>query len=150
MPVPTPIGRGPAFVPPRLGAGPPPAANCTAGPLTGPIRVHVELFARRRAIVIPANVGVGHACRYPLRTLTPTGVVELDRRGLTLGDFFAVWRMPLSRSRLLTFRGGVTAYVAGKRWMGDPAAIPLADRAQIVVELGGYIPPHRFYLFAPR
>jgi hypothetical protein len=149
-PIPTPIGRGPEFVPPRVGTGPPPASACTPGALPGRIRVHLELFAHRRVVVIPARIGVRSSCRYPLRTLTPTGVVELDRGGATLGDFFAVWRMPVSRRRLLTFRGDVTAYVGGKRWDSDVRAIPLFDRAQIVLEVGGYIRPHRFYLFPPR
>jgi hypothetical protein len=124
--------------------------TCAPAPLPGRIRVHLELFANGRVVVIPDKVGVRRGCRYPLRTLTPTGVVELDRPGHTLGDFFAVWRVPLARRRLLTFRGAVTAYVAGKRWQGDVDAIPLTDHAQIVVEIGGYIPPHRFYLFPPR
>jgi len=101
-------------------------------------------------VVIPARIGVRDGCRYPLRTLTPTGVVELDGSGSTLGDFFAVWRMPLSRRRLLTFRGAVRAYVAGKQWQGDVGAVPLTDGAEIVLEVGGYIPPHHFYLFPPR
>jgi hypothetical protein len=29
-------------------------------------------------------------------------------------------------------------------------AIPLRNRRQIVLELGGYVPPHRFFLFPPR
>jgi hypothetical protein len=58
--------------------------------------------------------------------------------------------MPLSRSSLLTFRGDVTAYVSGRRRDGDPRTIPLSDHAQIVLEVGGFIPPHRFYLFPPR
>ena len=120
------------------------------GDREGGIRVHLELFARRRVVVIPANVGVRPSCRYPLRTLTPTGVIELDDEGRTLGDFFAVWRMPLSQRRLLTFRGSVTAYVGGERWKGDVRAIPLADESEIVLEVGGYIRPHRFYLFPPR
>ena len=101
-------------------------------------------------VVIPANIGVRSNCRYPIRTLTPTGVVELDGGGRTLQDFFAVWRMPLSHHRVLSFRGDVTAYVAGELWKGDVGAIPLSDGAEIVVEVGGYIRPHRFYLFPPR
>jgi hypothetical protein len=124
--------------------------TCAPGPPPGRIRVHLEVFAERRVVVIPPKVGVRQGCRYPLRTLTPTGVVELDRAGFTLGDFFAVWQMPLSSRRLLTFRGSVTAYVAGKRWEGQVGAIPLSDRAEIVLEVGGYIRPHSFYLFPPR
>jgi hypothetical protein len=138
------------FMPAAVGTGGPPAVACTRGPLPGRIRVHLELFARLRVVVIPPNVGVQQRCRYPLRTLTPTGVIELDRPGLTVGDFFAVWRMPLSHRRLLTFRGSVTAFVGGERWKGDVRSIPLLDEAQIVLEVRGYIPPHRFYLFQPR
>jgi hypothetical protein len=128
----------------------PPSPTCESGPLRGAIRVHLELFAKQRVVVIPAKIGVRRDCRYPIRTLTPTGVLEVERPGLTLGDFFGIWRMPLSEHRLLTFSGAVTAYVAGERWKGDPTSIPLRDRAQIVVEVGGYVPPHRFYLFPPR
>jgi len=113
------------------------------------VRVHLELFARKRAIVIPANVGVQRGCRYPLRTLTPTGVIEAARRR-TVGDFFDVWRMPLSQRRMLTFRGEVRAYVGGRRWTGDVRSIRLTDRRQIVLEVGPYVPPHRFFLFPPR
>jgi hypothetical protein len=114
------------------------------------VRVHLELFARRRVVIVPARIGVRRGCRYPLRTTMPTGVVELDRPGLTVGDFFAVWRMPLSTRRLLTFRGPVAAYVDGDRWDGDVRAIPLYDGAEIVLESGGFIPPHRTFLFPPR
>jgi hypothetical protein len=101
-------------------------------------------------VVIPSKIGVRDGCRYPLRTSTPTGVVEVDGQEQTLGDFFAVWRMPLSQRRLLTFHGKVNAYVGGNRWEGAVGAIPLYDGAEIVVEVGGYIRPHRFYLFPPR
>ena len=149
-PIPTPIGRGPAFLPRPVGPGPRPSLPCERGGQAGRLRVHLELFARRRVIVIPKGIGIGRGCRYPVRTLAPTGVIELDRRGLVLGDVFEVWRMPLARTRLLGFRGVVRAYVAGERWRGDVADIPLRDRGQIVVEVGGYVPPHSFYLFPPR
>ena len=149
-PVPTPIGHGPQFTPPRVGRAAPAAMACTRGPATAAARAHLELFARKRAIVIPANIGVRRGCRYPLRTLTPTGVIEIGRHGLTVGDLFAVWRMPLSGGRMLTFRGEVKAYVAGKRRRGDVRAIPLTDGRQIVLEVGSYVPPHSFYLFPPR
>ena len=51
---------------------------------------------------------------------------------------------------MLTFRGDVKAYVGGKRWRGDVRAIPLTDGRQIVLEVGGYVPPHSFFLFPPR
>ena len=133
-----------------MGPERPVAVSCAAGPARGVARVHLELFARRRAIVIPARIGVRRGCRYPLRTLTPTGVIEVGRRGLTLGDFFSVWRMPLNGERMLTFHGAVHAYVGGRRWTGNPRAIPLTNRRQIVLEVGPHVPPHAFFLFPPR
>ena len=115
-------------------------------------------------MIVPAGIGVAaprarvgayvrpRGCSYPARTLDPTGVVEV-RRGarLTLRDLFAVWGKPLSRTRLAGFSARrsdpVRAYVAGKRWYGDPGSILLSRHAQIVLELGRYIPPHRFFLF---
>jgi hypothetical protein len=40
----------------------------------------------------------------------------------------------------------VLAFVDGKRRRGDPASIPLARHAQIV--LGGYVAPHPAHRFA--
>jgi hypothetical protein len=157
--VPTPVGRGSQFLP---AARPPLAALCTPGGLPGERRAHVELFARRRVVVVPAGIGLGRPlrsrngrvvaapCRAGIRTLEPTGVLELDGAGLRLGDLFRVWREPLGPRRLLSFRGPVSVYVGGRRVEGDPRDVPLTDEAQLVVETGGYVPPHRSYLFPPR
>jgi len=128
--------------------------------------VHLELFARGHVVAIPAGVGVapperrrgayvvaGH-CSYPLRTLEPTGVIEVRARALfKLGDFFAIWRQPLSRHQLAGFRVSprtpVRAYVGGRRWRRDIRLIPLARHAQIVLEAGPYVPPHPSYGFPP-
>ena len=48
------------------------------------------------------------------------------------------------------FSGRVRAYVGGEQWRGDVRAIPLRPHAQIVLEVGGYVPPHRFFLFGGR
>jgi hypothetical protein len=39
-------------------------------------------------------------------------------------------------------------YLGGRRVSGPPAAVPLRRHAEIVVEIGRYVPPHRFYVFA--
>ena len=156
--IPTPIGRGPEFRP----AARVPASGCARGALSGRYRAHVEVFGRRRAVVIPAGIGVGAdarheygrvvgaGCRAEARTLDPSGVVHFDREDLRLGDLFAVWGQPLDRARLLSFRGEVSAFVGGRRVAGDPARISLRDGAQIVIESGGYIPPHPSFRFPPR
>ncbi len=125
-------------------------------------RVHLELFARRLVLLVPAGIGIapplrrdgayvlGGRCSYPLRTREPTGVIEVaSARQLRLGSLFAVWGQPLSPRRLAGFRATqrVLAFVNGKRFAGDPRTIPLRRQDEIVLEIGGYVPPHTSYLF---
>jgi hypothetical protein len=164
--VPTPVGVGPRFHPAATSPSvaqmqPVGRFRCNAG-IARITRAHLELFAQRRVVIVPAGIGVapplvrsGAAvlrgkCTYPLRTLEPTGVVEFDAQLLpTVGDLFAVWGRRLSHERLLTFHGHVRAYVAGRRWRGDVRAIRLTRHAEIVLEVGGYVPPHTSFLFGP-
>jgi hypothetical protein len=163
-PIPTPIGVGPRFHPgptsAAVAAGRPSGRHVCGAAVRTRVRVHVELFARRRVVIVPAGIGVapplrlrngfvvGGRCSYPIRTVEPTGVIEADAAARpTLGDLFAVWGRRLAPERLLSFTGRVEAFVAGKRWHGDPRRIPLRRHAQIVLEVGGYVPPHRSYLF---
>jgi hypothetical protein len=166
--IPTPIGKGPRFHPHAA----PPAVR--AGRSVGDLRcgrsprrygVHVELFARGLVVIVPAGIGVARpferrgayvvprGCSYALRTVEPTGVIEVGARGLRLGDLFRVWGQPLTPTRLAGFRTTaarpVRGYVAGRRWRGDLRAIPLRYHGQIVLELGPYVPPHRTYRFRP-
>ena len=163
--IPVPFGVGPRYRPTPLSVGvavaePVSGMSCTnlATPRVG---AHLELFAHRHVIAIPAGIGVappqrrsgayvlGGRCSYPLRTLEPTGVIELaGGRQRVLGDFFALWGQRLSRARLLSFGGSVRAFVDGRAWFGDPTAIPLRRHAQIVLELAGRLPPHASYSFA--
>ena len=125
--------------------------------------VHLELFAARRVVLIPPGIGIAPPrtregayvrsgrCTYPLRTREPTGVIEVQAAtsAKSLGQFFAIWGQPLSRSRMAGFRGRVRAYVDGRPWHRDPSAIPLRRHAQIVLEVGGYVRPHPSYRFPP-
>jgi hypothetical protein len=163
-PIPTPIGVGPRFHPgptsPAVAGGRPAGRHVCGAAVQKLVRAHVELFAQRRVVIVPAGIGVApplrmrngfvvHGrCSYPIRTVEPTGVIEVDAAVQpTLGDLFAVWGRRLAPNRLLSFPGRVEAFVAGKRWRGDPRRIPLRRHAQIVLEVGGYIPPHSSYLF---
>jgi hypothetical protein len=145
-PIPTPIGFGPRY---QLPPGPPGHTRLACGSVDGPRQLaHVELFAKRRALLLPAGIGAVKGCAYPVRTTSPTGVVEyLAAARPTLGDVFDVWGQPLTARGFAGFRGAVSAWVGGRRWRGNPRAIPLRRHAEIVVEVGGYIPPHHFFLF---
>lgn len=148
---PWPIGVGPRYHPTAYNAAvaaarPVGALRCASGGRT--FAVHVELFAHRRVVVVPAGIGAGpRGCSYPTRTDAPTGVVRVSRPGLTLADLFRVWGRRLSTSRLLSFPGKVSAFVDGHRFTGPPGAIPLRRHAQIVLEVGAYVAPHPSYLF---
>jgi hypothetical protein len=148
---PWPIGAGPRYHPPPAnvkvaGGRPFGRFRCASG---RSFDMHVELFADRRVVILPRGIGIARSgCRYPLRTTTPTGVVEVERTGRwTLGDLFVVWGRRLAPSRLLSFHGPVRAFVGGRRVIGDPRHILLRRHAEIVVEVGGYVAPHRAYLF---
>lgn len=124
--------------------------------------VHLELFAARKVVVVASGIAVapprkrrgayvsGGRCSYPIRTREPTGVLEVwAGRRLTLGDLFALWGQPLSPTRMAGFRGNVRAFVGGRPWSGDPRTIPLERHAQVVLEVGGHVPPHARYRFPP-
>jgi hypothetical protein len=152
-PVPTPIGIGPRF---QLDAVSPtvrrsaPIGRLHCMRRTGTRTVaHIELFAFRRVLILPAGIGTSpKRCSYAVRTSEPTGVVEfVPRTELTLGDVFDVWGQPLVRARMAGFRGEVRVYIGGRRRRGDPRSVPLTPHAQIVLEVGGYVQPHPFFLF---
>jgi hypothetical protein len=110
-------------------------------------RVHLELFAERRVVIVPPRIGVrARGCRAQLWTRDPTGVVHFDRPA-RLGMLFAIWGRRLTSNRLLGFNGRVRLYVNGVRRRGDPRALVLRPRDEIVLEVGGYVPPHPSYLF---
>ena len=73
------------------------------------------------------------------------------RFAVSLGDLFAVWGRPLSRSRLAGYRARrgeqIRAWVGGCPWRGPLGRIPLRRHAEIVLEGGGFVPPHATFLF---
>ena len=152
--VPIPVGSGPRFTPTAPARDGRPVGTLECGPVGKSFRVHVELFAHRRVIVVPAGIGLARGgCVYPARTLTPTGVVEVERGAkLTLADLFRIWGRRLGERTLLSFgsKTPVRAYVGGKRYAGPAAGVPLRPGAQIVVEVGAYVPPHPSFLFPPK
>jgi hypothetical protein len=152
--VPTPIGVGPRYHPPAAAHG-----RCISEPLNATPRVHVELFANRRVVIVPAAIGLRGArfrfgrvtsarCRARLWTTDPSGVVAFER-GATLGDLFTVWGQAFGPARLASFTGDVRLYRNGVLRRGDPRGVVLRDRDELVLEIRGYVPPHRSYRFPP-
>lgn len=153
-----PIGRGARFHPP---ASKPVDGPCrsTLGPRTA---AHVELFAADRVVLIAAGIGVGPPvrrlsgrivaarCYGSLVTLDPTGTVWVTPgRTATVGDLFRAWGEPLSGGRLASFHGRVSVFVDGHAVASPPGTVALARHAEIVLEVGPHVPPHRAYVFPP-
>lgn len=170
LPAPTPplvrIGVGPRYRLPAVSAAvraraPVSGLRCRAEAVRR-VGAHIELFARRKSLLIPPGVGiapphrragrfVAGPCSYPLRTRERTGVIELAPAGraLRVRDLFALWGQPLGPRRMAGFRGPVRVWVDGRRRTGAPGTVPLRRHAQIVLEVGGYVRPHARYGFPP-
>ncbi len=133
-----PIGVGPRFELPVTGT---PTGGCQTMP--GRRLAHIELFGANRVLLIPAGVGHRAGCYGNVVTTDPTGTVHY-RAGATLADLFRAWGEPLSATRLACFSGPVRYYLAGRRVRRAPA---LTEHAEIVIEVGPYVPPHSSYTF---
>ncbi len=153
-----PIGRGPRFQPPISGA---PTGRCE--PTLGQrFPAHVEVFGANQVVVVRAGIGAaprrrftdgwltGARCFGDVVTIGPGTVYFRPDSRATLGTLFDAWGEPLSATRVASFTGGRTAtYVDGRAWHGSPSAVPLRPDAEIVVEIGPHVPPHRHFVFPP-
>lgn len=83
------------------------AFSCTTDEAT---RFHIHpllaIVAEGKNVEIPADVGESLTCLHPLHTHDNTGTIHVEapeERDFTLGDFFAVWEKPLSKTQVLDY-----------------------------------------------
>jgi hypothetical protein len=93
------------------------------------IHQHLDLYVNGRHLTVPALIGINLRQRYldPLHTHDPSGIIHIEsptRTDYTLGQFFAAWGLPLSRTCIGGLRIGgnktLCAWVNGTRVRGDP------------------------------
>jgi hypothetical protein len=127
------------------------------------IHVHLAIFINGEEQQIPFGIGIGQpwevsdsdegpfvdygACFYWIHTHTEDGVVHIEspvRRRFTLGDFFAIWQVPLSANQVGSAQGAVITYVNGQRSPTSPPDIPLLPHARIQLNVGADVPPYPF------
>lgn len=128
------------------------------------VHVHLAVFINGEQQPVPFGVGIGQpwqvsdtdegpfvedgTCFYWIHTHTEDGVVHIEspvRRRFTLGDFFAVWQVPLSTTQVGSAQGPVISYVNGQRNSSvAPPDIPLLPHARIQLDVGGDVPPEPF------
>jgi hypothetical protein len=127
------------------------------------IHVHLAIFVNGQEEQVPFGIGIGQpwqvsdsdegpfvddgACFYWLHTHTQDGVVHIEspiRRRFSLGDFFAVWQMPLNETQVGPAQGAVITYVNGQRSNTRPQDVTLLPHERIQLDVGGDVAPYQF------
>jgi hypothetical protein len=120
---------------------------------------HAHLYILKDGASQPVSqyIGVPGApsntqCYYWLHTHDRSGIIHIespDSRAYTLGEFFDIWGQPLSNSRVARFHvdsKGLTIYVDGSRYRGDPRQVRLEQHTSVVLEIGRTVPPPAYDL----
>jgi hypothetical protein len=118
------------------------------------IHAHLAVFVNGAPRSIPYGIGVvtpavtqtaqgpfaqATRCYYWLHTHASDGILHVEsptQRQYTLGNFFDIWRQPLSGQQVGPATGTVTAYVNGVRYTGDPRGIVLTEHSDIQLDMG--------------
>lgn len=129
---------------------------------------HLAVFVEGRARQIPAGIGIaaprhvqttptgvfvnGGSCFYWLHTHAADGVIHVEapsQQIYTLGEFFDIWRQPLSATQVGPLRGTVTVFLDGHRRRIDPRTIALTAHRVIQLDVGTPIAAPRPIAFPP-
>ncbi len=104
---------------------------------------HLTIVVRGQLRVVPAFIGITATSICWLHTHDTSGIIHIeagDNRPLTLGDFFAVWGKPLSKTAIADDRAStgesVQVTVNQKPNSDPPETIVLHEHDDIVLELG--------------
>jgi hypothetical protein len=119
------------------------------------IHAHLTVFVGTKAYQVPYGIGIGPplqgvntaagpfvssgSCFMWLHTHASDGIIHMEaprQMSFTLGQFFAVWGIPLSSSQVGPAKGKVTAFYDGKAWAKGPGSIPLTSEAQVQLDVG--------------
>ena len=120
------------------------------------IHARLTIFVNGQARQVPFGIGIGPplygqslkghgvfvtggSCFMWLHTHAADGIIHMEapkQTTFTLGQFFAIWGQPLSRTRVGPAKGAVTAFYNGQVWTGNPAQIPLSSELQVQLDVG--------------
>ncbi|MHB8695298.1 MAG: hypothetical protein ACYDHH_29065 [Solirubrobacteraceae bacterium] len=109
------------------------------------IHQHLDLYVNGHHLTVPALIGIDARQRYldPLHTHDPSGIIHIEsptKTDYTLGQFFAVWGVRLTRICIGGLCSGtdkeLRAWVNGKPVNGDPSRILLQAHQEIVLAYG--------------
>jgi hypothetical protein len=111
------------------------------------IHQHLDIFVDGQPVEVPGDIGIGPQSAFisDLHTHAsyPPGIIHVEsptQRDFTLGQFFAVWGVPLSATGIGSLRETgakkLSVFVNGKPLTADPTRIILSERQEIVVAYG--------------
>jgi hypothetical protein len=109
------------------------------------IHQHLDVFVDGKPVEVPGDLGIGQGFISDLHTHAsyPPGIIHVEsptQQRFTLGQFFAVWGVPLSATTIGSLRAGagktLRAWVDGQEVKADPTRIVLAAHQQIVLAYG--------------
>jgi len=123
------------------------------------IHAHLIVYVNGQPRALPGGIGIpgsqvvqsaegpvaaGGQCIYYLHTHAPDGIIHIEsptQRIYTLGDFFDVWRQPLTSNNVAGNKGSVSVTVNGKPWTKNPRDVPLDPHSVIQISVGSPVVP---------
>jgi hypothetical protein len=107
------------------------------------IHTHLAIIKNGESLAIPANVGL-QGCAYELHTHDQSGILHVETATptkFTLGQFFAVWGQPLSRSNVAGITDQpVKIYINDgenlQEFQGNPADVEFSNHRSITIQIG--------------
>jgi hypothetical protein len=118
------------------------------------VHTHLSVYVRGQLRPVPAGIGIvspiaqstpngrfdgASQCYYWMHVHAQDGVIHIESpagHSYTLGDFFDLWRQPLSASQVGPAKGALRVYVDGRRYGGDPRTIRLGSHVDIQIDVG--------------
>jgi hypothetical protein len=124
------------------------------------VHTHLTIFVNGKAQVIPYGVGIPGfqavstaqgpfvqtgSCFYWLHAHANDGIIHVESPStsdsFTLGQFFQLWGVPLSKTQVGPAQGNVTVFFTApgqkaKLYTGNPNNLPLGDHYQIQLVVG--------------
>jgi hypothetical protein len=125
------------------------------------IHTHLSIYVDGALTPVPAGIGIvkpvaqqtpngafygASQCYYWLHVHAQDGIIHVEaptQTTYTLGQFFAIWRQPLTSTQVGPARGTVTAYVDGAHYSGDPSTIPLRSHEDVQLDVGKVVAPKK-------
>ncbi len=125
------------------------------------IHPHLAIFVNGVQVQVPRLIGAApkppQGCLYWIHTHDASGIIHIESpvlappggSGFTLGILFDIWGQPLAGDNVAGFKGPVTAFVNGQKYVGDLRQIPLIEHQQVTLEVGSPVVPPPVYQFPP-